>query len=610
VALRNLGANDFDPQLFKIVQLGNAFAIFCADTNNDGVKDVTFITDSKGLVMYKNTGSITFQLSRSVPLEVSPADGRVVDLNKDGFYDLVTCNTLTASIGITFGKANGPFGNTQFFSAGATPVDIALEDFNSDSYLDIAYSNNIDDSAFFKVGVILSDGLGGFLPPVSVAGRLSNWIAAGDFNQDGNKDIVIQGYYYLGNGSGGFIESTYPYEQSYKDDAAVADFNKDGFPDLVISNLNFLSFYYGNGNGFNPNIDLMLTGGVTGFRTYLKTGDFNNDSLPDVAAANEFGPFLLINQGGGNFDIKTVTIGLGHGAQNFAVGDLTLDGFPDVVMGFEDGLIDVFTSNQTDLLAFARSGGTGIYASASAVFIADLNNDQKPDIISMRANGIPLSIYYSDLVVEPVTPASMLSFSNISDSLATIKWTGGSGQGTLAVIKGGAAVGSLPVDGVFYTADVRFSLGPDLGDNSYVVFSDFTDSVRVRNLKPGTTYYVKVFTYNESPENQIINYLTSESAAGNFTTTGMAITGLDPAVGYVPKIYPNPVNDFIIININNDPGGVSELHLFDQLGRESLVEKSSDGYDLVLDMRKLNSGLYILKAMYGDRVLTFKVIKK
>ena len=82
----------------------------------------------------------------------------------------------------------GAFGPPKFYPAGLRPESVATADFNHDGKLDLAvvdYSN--------QVSILLGNGDGTFQPPRKYAvgqGSFLIDIGVGDFNEDGNIDIV------------------------------------------------------------------------------------------------------------------------------------------------------------------------------------------------------------------------------------------------------------------------------------------------------------------------------------------------------------------------------------------------------------------------------------
>lgn len=70
--------------------------------------------------------------------------------------------------------------------------------------------------------------------------------------------------------------------------------------------------------------------------------------------------------------------------------------------------------------------------------------------------------------------------------------------------------------------------------------------------------------------------------------------------------YPNPSNDFLVINANEV---IDDLQFFDVTGRLVLNEKIN-GINKKIDLTTLPQGVYIVKAFAADKISTFKIIKK
>jgi hypothetical protein len=120
---------------------------------------------------------------------------------------------------------------------------VATGDFNKDGNLDLAFAS----SGVNNVSIALGDGTGQFgaatnlntSPPTD----LNTWsVAVGDFNKDGNSDLVTANNatnnvsLLLGNGDGTFGAATYFGVGSSPYTVAVADFNGDGNSDLATAN--------------------------------------------------------------------------------------------------------------------------------------------------------------------------------------------------------------------------------------------------------------------------------------------------------------------------------------------------------------------------------------
>ena len=116
---------------------------------------------------------------------------------------------------------------------------------------------------------------------------------SGDFNNDGDFDLVMPSYYagqvsiLLGNGHGGFGEPTLFDVGNYPRSIAVGDFNEDGNLDVAAANqgdyspnaLPSVGVLIGKGDGaFDPVIPISTEGSASS----VAVGDFNKDGHLDL----------------------------------------------------------------------------------------------------------------------------------------------------------------------------------------------------------------------------------------------------------------------------------------------------------------------------------------
>ncbi len=115
--------------------------------------------------------------------------------------------------------------------------------------------------------------------------------------------------------------------------------------------------------------------------------------------------------------------------------------------------------------------------------------------------------FKSTLFAEPLSAATNLTLSPITNGITTVSWTNGTGSNRVVVVREGLPLNELPDDGNGYIANSTFALGDNLGSANYICFNGNTTSFNLQGLDPTHVYYVGVLEYNGSGTSA--NYLTS-----------------------------------------------------------------------------------------------------
>jgi Bacterial Ig-like domain (group 3)/FG-GAP-like repeat len=240
-------------------------------------------------------------------------------------------------------------------------------------------------------------------------------VAVGDFNGDGQPDLVLTslfgvGTLMLGNGDGTFQNpisfNSGGGSSGLSGSIQIADVNGDGQLDLVIANgcvdtscypHGVISVLLGNGDGtFQPPVNLDSGGYSPGS---VSVGDLNGDGYPDLVVADwcqaydcmptyAGGAGVLLGNGDGTFR-PVVFYSAGYLAVSAAIADLNHDGHPDLVVvnrcldnscSTGHGAASILLGNGDGTFQPAVLHDSGAY-NATSVAIGDLNGDGRPDLV-------------------------------------------------------------------------------------------------------------------------------------------------------------------------------------------------------------------------------------
>jgi hypothetical protein len=363
----------------------------------------------------------TLALASQLPVQAGPRKVVLWDFNGDGKLDMAAAGapgqTAPGGVSILLGNGDGTFQPAVTYLSGAGTRDVAVGDFNGDGNADLVVAA-LGDGFHTPEGVniLLGNGDGTFQPPVSIpmpGGPFS--VAVGDFNGDGKADIVATAEngpsegvnVLLGNGDGTFQTAVY-YPTGWGPECVViADFNSDGIPDLAVVNASSdnISVLLGNGDGTFQPANSFATLPSGGSPFWAASGDFNADGKPDLAVVVGNSVEIFLGNGDGTF-AASGAYGAGTNPASVTVADINGDGNQDLTVVSEYGNVTALLGTGNGTFQPGQTLAVGSFLSSVAV--GDFNSDGTADLVVADGffNNVAVFLGISSLVAAEDTPQS------------------------------------------------------------------------------------------------------------------------------------------------------------------------------------------------------------
>ncbi len=319
---------------------------------------------------------------------------------------------LRGTVGAVLGAPAKRVFSSPTYGVPHSPGAVLATDIDGDGLLDlVAFCTN----GAQNLRVLKGDGAGEFRAWRAVSVPFGGFaLAAGRIDDGPTVDLFVgsngsnQASVLFNNGLGGF--DALPLANAGPTVCvAVADMDDDGDADLLLGqyqNMQVRIYWNDGAAGFSSSDE------VTVESTRFAVGDLNQDHLPDIVGLAGGSVSRVLNQGSHHFSGRE---GLNVGGSDVAVGDLNGDGVADVAVADADGIGAVRVFLNPGSGSFGPFDDYSIGAGPARVLMANLTDDNKPEIVVASENG------------------------------GTVTVLGNDGQGHFAPLRDDVSVGSEPV---------------------------------------------------------------------------------------------------------------------------------------------------------------------
>jgi hypothetical protein len=377
------------------------------------------------------------------------------DFNADGKLDLAVASSDGYRIFIFTNAGNGTLVASINFATSGSSRAIVTGRFDADAHLDVAVvmypGENVTMWPGTSLGTFGNPKLSGVLVNYSAPG-----LAAGDVNNDGKLDLVLETYgprILLGQGNGYFTSLTNYSVGGSGYAVALGHLNSDTNLDFVTANYSYssMSVGLGDGTGYFPT-RTNYSGAFSEYHLGVALADFNNDGSTDLATINQYAGTVdsRLNNGDGSFG-PALTSAVMNSPVSISTADFDGDQRQDIVvqtsssigplLGILRGMGDgTFAPRQTNIVQATFAG----IANQSLV-VADFNGDGRPDIATTRHQRHYVSVLLNDTawpVQLAITSDRALRFRSYSGQHYTVQYASSLTANSWTNLPGGGLAGT------------------------------------------------------------------------------------------------------------------------------------------------------------------------
>lgn len=552
-----------------------AGTIAIGDFNNDGSMDFALTATGKRLLIYPNsssTGALSFGSPTSIIITKGSTEYDVVtagELNGDGYVDITVCQSNVSSAVTFFNKAvSSSIGfdevaQTESVTNSAGPE---IADINGDGKNELIFASNPAINIVYNAPpqpVVITSVAPRFGEPgseVIITGTSFNPLAANNLVFFGpSKAVVTQA-------SATSLTVTVPYGAAYEN---ITVFNTDtryiaNSPYAFQPTLSDCGTF--NDSSFAQRSELTTPGALSTRSPVFF--DINGDSRPELLVADRNSNNILIfpnNSATGNISSASfgtpIILTTGSEPYNIAVGDLTGDGKPEIVVSnFGSNTISIFrnlyTSGSISNSSFSVKtdivSGSSASSNPTGVAIGDIDSDGRFDIVVSNRTDNLISVLLNTITAGSSNPFTFSKTDLVTGTLPiSLALADIDGDRKPEIITANYSSNSISV---FYNKST-------VGVSSFNTKIDFTTGTNPNSIAAGDLN-------QDGKTDLVVTNNNSNSVSvfkNNMTTTG-AITSGSFAAAFSMPVAPAP-SKVILSDVSGE--GVPDL-IVSSIGSASL----------------------------------------
>ncbi|MCX6301385.1 MAG: VCBS repeat-containing protein [Bacteroidia bacterium] len=366
------------------------------------------------------------------------------DYDRDGDLDIILTGDGMTKIYRNEG-VNTFIEQTTIALQGVSSGSVAWGDYDNDGYPDILLTGDSPSGPVSRV--YRNNGNNTFTDQASIVliGVSNSSVAWGDYNNDGNPDILLSGHDKDNNGISRIYrnngDNTFTWQEGIslygvsESSVAWGDYDNDGDLDILLTGWSSSRIYCNNGdNTFTELSGITLYGVSWGSTAW---GDYDNDGYLDILMTGNGISKVYRNSRNNTFSEQTGIILPAIWQGNAVWGDYDNDGYADILLtGYASAghVSKVYRNNGNN--TFTEQTGIVLknIGNGNAVW-GDYNNDGKLDILLSgdTGNGTVTKIYQNSLISSNAAPAAPGGLSATSNETSIIfKWNRVTGDATPA----------------------------------------------------------------------------------------------------------------------------------------------------------------------------------